>query len=101
MIRSGLYVAGWASRGPTGTIPTNRTEAQYLAQRIAKEVTDSGRSGRQRLTDHLRANGRQFVDYSGWKRIDAAEVARANDGRCRLKLKSIDEMLQVAATCPD
>ena len=95
-IRNGLYVVGWAKRGPTGTIPTNRSEAQQLAQRIAREVTDSGRSGRVGLIDHLRVNGRQYVDYAGWKRIDAAEVARAGDGRCRLKLKSIDEMLKVA-----
>ena len=100
-IRIGLYVAGWASRGPTGTIPTNRTEAHHLAQRIEKEVTDSGCGGRQRLTDHLRANARPFVDYSGWKRIDALEVAGANDGRCRLKLTSINEMLQVASAPRD
>jgi len=95
-IRNGLYVVGWARRGPTGTIPTNRSEAQELAQRIAKELTDAGRSGRAALTNQLRANGRPFVDYSGWKRIDSAEIARANDGRCRLKLKSVEEMLKLA-----
>jgi len=95
-IRNGLYVVGWAKRGSTGTIPANRSEAQQLAQRIAKEVPDSGRSGRVGLTDHLRVNGRQYVDYAGWKRIDTAEVARAIDGRCRFKLKSIREILEVA-----
>src|SRR5450759_3053596 len=33
-----LYVVGWAKRGPSGTIPTNRTEAQQLAQKIAQEA---------------------------------------------------------------
>jgi NADPH-dependent glutamate synthase beta subunit-like oxidoreductase len=96
-IKAGLFVVGWAKRGPSGTIPTNRSEAQQLAQRMAKEVIDSGRRGRQALREHLGSNGKTFVDYSGWKRIDAVEVARANDGRCRLKLRSIEEMLQVAA----
>lgn len=31
---SGLYAVGWAARGPTGTIPTNRTEARALARRM-------------------------------------------------------------------
>jgi Pyridine nucleotide-disulphide oxidoreductase len=97
-MKAGLFVVGWAKRGSSGTIPTNRSEAQQLAQRMAKEVIDSGRRGRQALREHLGSNGKIFVDYSGWKRIDAVEVARANDGRCRLKLTSIDQMLQVAAT---
>jgi hypothetical protein len=96
-IKAGLYVVGWAKRGSSGTIPTNRSEAQQLAQRMAKEVIDSGRRGRQALREYLGSNGKTFVDYSGWKRIDTVEVARANDGRCRLKLKSIEEMLEVAA----
>ncbi len=33
-IQPGLYAVGWAARGPSGTIPTNRTEARALAQRI-------------------------------------------------------------------
>ena len=30
----GLYAVGWAARGPTGTIPTNRAEARALARRM-------------------------------------------------------------------
>src|SRR5690606_2617967 len=37
-ISDGLFVTGWAGRGPSGTIPTNRTEAQRVAQRIAAEL---------------------------------------------------------------
>ena len=33
-VAPGLYAVGWAARGPTGTIPTNRSEAQVLARRI-------------------------------------------------------------------
>ena len=39
-VKEGLYVVGWAKRGPSGTIPTNRAEAQQVAQEIAKEVAD-------------------------------------------------------------
>ena len=33
-IEPGLYAAGWAARGPSGAIPTNRTEARALAARM-------------------------------------------------------------------
>ena len=33
-IEPGLYAVGWAARGPSGTIPTNRTEARALAERM-------------------------------------------------------------------
>ena len=41
-----LYVVGWAKRGPSGTIPTNRTEAQQVAQRIAAGDRRRKSSGR-------------------------------------------------------
>ena len=33
-IGPGLYAVGWAARGPTGTIPANRSEARALARRM-------------------------------------------------------------------
>jgi NADPH-dependent glutamate synthase beta subunit-like oxidoreductase len=95
-IREGLYVTGWARRGPTGTIPTNRTEAQQLGQRMAREVADAHRSGRAVLREHLKRKAVSFVDHAGWKRIDAAELASAKNGQPRTKLASITEMLQAA-----
>jgi hypothetical protein len=95
-IKPGLYVVGWAKRGPSGTIPINRSEAQELARLIAKDVTESGRGGRAALIAHLRADEKPFIDYLGWKRIDAAETAGANGVRCRLKMKSVEDMLAVA-----
>jgi hypothetical protein len=92
-----LYVVGWAKRGSSGTIPSNRTEAQQLAPRIAAEVSDSGLPGRGGLIDHLHRQQIKFVDYAGWKRIDAAESACATGERCRLKIRSISEMLDTAS----
>ena len=34
----GLYAVGWAARGPSGTIPTNRTEARTLAERMTTAI---------------------------------------------------------------
>lgn len=93
-ISEGLFVTGWAGRGPSGTIPTNRTEAQRVAQRIAAELVEHGREGGDALAAMLAARGVHVVDHAGWRSIDAAELARAGTGRCRHKLESIDAMLE-------
>lgn len=95
-IEAGLYVVGWAKRGPSGTIPTNRIEAQQVAQKIAEEVMDHNRSGGQGLRQLLGERQSAWVDYEGWRRIDAAELARASAGRCRQKFSTTAEMLDVA-----
>ncbi|MGA2904848.1 MAG: FAD-dependent oxidoreductase [Candidatus Korobacteraceae bacterium] len=91
-----LYVVGWAKRGPSGTIPTNRVEAQQLAQKIAQEIADGNRSGGQGLRELLEQRRVCFVDYAGWRRIDAAELSRASAGRCREKFSSTEAMLSAA-----
>jgi ferredoxin--NADP+ reductase len=88
-----LYVVGWAKRGPSGIIPTNRVEAQQLAQKIAQETQSEERPGGAGLRKLLQERNVRWVDYAGWRRIDAAELARAAAGRAREKFTSPDEML--------
>ena len=95
-VGKGLYVVGWAKRGPSGTIPTNRSEAQRVARQIAQEVTSSARPGGAALRELLEQRHVRWVDYSGWRRIDAAELARAGEGRCREKFGTMGEMLEAA-----
>jgi len=91
-----LYVVGWAKRGPSGIIPTNRVEAQQLAQKIAQETQSEGRPSGAGLRKLLQERDVRWVDYAGWRRIDAAELARAAAGRAREKFTSPDEMLDAA-----
>lgn len=93
-----LYAVGWAMRGATGTIATNRNEAQQLAQKLAREVGDASRPGGDALRSLLSQRGIKWVDYEGWRRIDQAEVARAAAGRVRAKFGNTDEMLEAAET---
>lgn len=91
-----LYVVGWAKRGPSGTIPTNRAEAQLVAQKIAREIRLNGMPGGEGLQKILEERSVRWVNYAGWRNIDAAELSRAGTSRCREKFCSTNEMLDVA-----
>jgi ferredoxin--NADP+ reductase len=87
---------GWAKRGPSGTIPTNRIEAQRVAQKLAQETSDGDRPGGAGLRELLQSRGVCWIDYAGWRRIDSAELANAADGSCRAKFCSTADMLEAA-----
>ncbi len=95
-IDDGLYVVGWAKRGPSGTIPTNRAEALEVAQKIAAEMAGVPEKSGADLTDVLQSRGVAWSDYAGWKRIEEAERAGASDERCRLKFLRTGEMMRIA-----
>jgi ferredoxin--NADP+ reductase len=97
LVADRLYAVGWCKRGPSGTIPTNRTEAATVAQRIAAETIDGGRDGSAALRGLLAAKGAQVVDYAAWRRIDEQEQARAGPQRVRHKYAEINDMILAAA----
>lgn len=97
LIAPGLYVVGWAKRGPSGTIATNRAEAHDVAQRLVAEVIADRRSGGAGLAALLAERGARRIDYAAWLRIDAAERAGALPGRPREKFSSLAALLASAS----
>lgn len=97
-IAEGLYAVGWARRGPTGTIGTNRPDGIAIADRIGTEISGgSGREGRAGLDRILSARAVDIVTFRDWKRIEAAEIARARAGAPREKFTSMAAMLSALA----
>lgn len=96
VVEPGLYLAGWFKRGPRGTIPDNRADAQALAKRIAADLEASPPAGDRPGAAALRERFDTVTDYEGWLRIDAAETADLPDARCRRKLTRVEEMLAAA-----
>lgn len=84
-----LYVVGWAGRGPSGTIPTNRAESHAVAERLLAEVEPGDRPGLAAFPEELRARAWSFAD---WQALDAAEKAAAGEGRVRRKLATWEEL---------
>lgn len=92
-IDDGLYAAGWFRRGPRGTIPDNRAESLALADRIVADL-EAAPAG-DRIGSDVLPPDHEVVDWDGWKRLDAHELATAGAGRSRAKLASRDEMLKL------
>ena len=99
----GEYVVGWAKRGPSGVIGTNKADAAATVA-LMREDGEAGvwaggsRSrGEDDLADLLRRRGVRWVDEEGWGRLDARETARGKaEGRPRVKFCNVNEMLEAA-----
>ncbi|NUM55494.1 MAG: FAD-dependent oxidoreductase [Candidatus Hydrogenedentes bacterium] len=96
---SGLYVAGWIKRGPSGVIGTNKPDSQ---ETVASLIADSATLAPCAIPDTgalrglLGQRGIRSVSYADWKRIDAAEIERGQaKGKPREKFARIGEMLEV------
>ena len=92
-IAPGLYAVGWARRGPTGTIGTNRPDGFMVAERIAADTAPGEKAGRTGLDRLLAERGVDLVTFRDWQRIDRAEIASARTGSPREKFTAIDAML--------
>ena len=99
VIGGGLYCVGWARRGPTGTIGTNRPDGYEVAEKIAADLGTSGgrKEGRAGLDRLLEERGVDIVTFRDWQRIEAAEAARARGGNPREKFVAISDMLGARA----
>jgi NADPH-dependent glutamate synthase beta subunit-like oxidoreductase len=96
-ILPGLYCVGWARRGPSGTIGTNRPDGYAIADLIATDIGDGAeKTGRAGLDDILSRRGVDVVKFSDWKKIEEAELKRAREGAPREKFTSIAEMIAAA-----
>jgi NADPH-dependent glutamate synthase beta subunit-like oxidoreductase len=95
-ILPGLYCVGWARRGPTGTIGTNKPDGIMIAQKIAEDIgAGEGKEGRAGLDRLLASRGVQIVTFRDWQHIDAAEIERARPGAPREKFTDVDEMVRI------
>jgi ferredoxin--NADP+ reductase len=83
-----LYAVGWARRGPSGTIGTNRPDGYEVADLIAAALPGAGsesRAGAEGLKRLLDSRGVMATDYDDWRKIEATEIANARPGSPREK----------------
>ena len=97
-IAAGLYCVGWARRGPSGTIGTNRPDGFSVVEKIAEDVAaaSAGKAGGDGFDALAAARGLKPVEFHDWQKIDEAEVKRARDGAPREKFVHVDHMIAAA-----
>lgn len=96
---AGLYVTGWAKRGPSGTIGVNRADSVETAETIVSDLgvlRKTQRDGRKALASTLKARGLRPTSWADWRKIDMVEQARGEAlGKPRAKLRAIADMLAI------
>lgn len=100
---TGLYVVGWAKRGPTGLIGTNSGDAQATVALLIADL--EGRAPNMEVIETpsevvelLRERGIDFVTWRDWSLLDAEERARGEVlGKCRDKFGAVSEMMDAIA----
>jgi len=94
-----LYAVGWARRGPSGTIGTNRPDGYEVADQIAAAMpagSGGDRAGAEGLKRLLESRGVMATDYDDWRRIEETETARARPGSPREKFVRVEDWLKTA-----
>ena len=100
-ILTGLYCVGWARRGPSGTIGTNKPDGFAIVDKIAEDI-DAGllgngsKKGRPGFDELAAARGLDIVTFRDWKKIEEAEASAARDGAPREKFADIEAMIRAA-----
>jgi ferredoxin--NADP+ reductase len=92
-----LFAVGWARRGPTGTIGTNRPDGYEVADQVVAQMPPEGssdRPGAEGLKQLLEQRGVMPTDYDDWRKIEETETGRARPGSPREKFVRHQDWLQ-------
>lgn len=96
-IAPGLYCVGWARRGPTGTIGTNRPDGFAIIEKVAQDIGEgSAKAGRPGFDALAKERGLHYVTFTDWQKIDEAEIANAREGAPREKFVDVARMIEAA-----
>ena len=82
-VEHNLYVTGWAKRGPTGVIGTNKSDSADVVELIIKNLKEPKQS--EGITALLKS-AHEVIDQTGWEKINASEVISGElAGKPRIK----------------
>jgi ferredoxin--NADP+ reductase len=94
-IEQNLYTTGWAKRGSTGVIGTNKSDSLDVVNLIISKLSTP-----KRTEDILKffKNTEFIVDQTGWEKIDAQEIIDGQiSNKPRVKISSIEELLKIGS----
>ncbi|MFN8446326.1 MAG: FAD-dependent oxidoreductase [Caldilineaceae bacterium] len=95
----GMYVVGWAKRGPSGVIGTNKPDSVETVSHLIEDIgslSPAPDPNPQAVVDLLKQRGVRYVTQADWLKINSVELeAGKAQGRPRVKIVSPEEMLAV------
>lgn len=98
-IAPALYCVGWAKRGPSGTIGTNRPDGYAVIEKVAEDIGEgAGKRGREGFDELAQKRALDVVTFRDWQRIEEAEIAAARSGAPREKFVDIESMIAARGT---
>ena len=91
-VRDGLYVVGWAKRGPSGVIGTNKSDAADVMNLLVSHLHEP-----KNASDIVEIfDNKIVISQKHWESINAAEVAAGEPlGKPRRKAVSREELLNL------
>jgi len=98
-ILPGMYCVGWARRGPSGTIGTNRPDGYAIVEAIEADAAQgllgsAAKAGRAGFDELAKARGLDVVTFRDWKKIEEAEEKAARHGSPREKFVEVAAMIK-------
>jgi ferredoxin--NADP+ reductase len=91
-VSENLYVVGWAKRGPSGVIGTNKSDAADVMKLLLEDLKAAKNSGD--ISELLPAN--KIISQANWEAINAAEIAAGEPlGKPRRKAVTREELLSL------
>ena len=91
-VSENLYVVGWAKRGPSGVIGTNKSDASDVMNLLVAALKEPKPTAE--LSSLITTN--KVISQSHWESINAAEIAAGEPhGKPRIKVVSREELLRL------
>jgi ferredoxin--NADP+ reductase len=92
-VKDNLYVVGWAKRGPSGVIGTNKSDAAAVVEKLVSQLAVPKNVGD--VTELLA--GKKYIDQSAWEKLNAHEVAEGEKvGKPRRKVVERVQACEIA-----
>ncbi len=92
-VNENVYVVGWAKRGPSGVIGTNKSDAADVMKLLVEDLKNPKDSGD--VTDVITHS--RVVTQQHWQAINEAEVAAGEPvGKPRRKSVAREDLLKIA-----
>jgi ferredoxin--NADP+ reductase len=91
-VSENVYVVGWAKRGPSGVIGTNKSDAADVMNLLVAALKEPKPTAE--LSSLITTN--KVISQSHWQSINAAEIAAGEPhGKPRIKAVSREELLRL------